>query len=442
MPLIFNNIFSIAVAVGDTLMAAALGPLQLAAVAIGAGVWIALFLLGLGVVMALGPIVAQHTGGRRFLEIGQDTQQGLWLALAVSMAVVVAMRNAEGALQLIGVDSAVAILAQGYLDALSFGVPCAYAYHVLKQMNEGIGRTLPIMLVMAVALPLNILLNFGFMFGHFYAEPLGAIGSGLGSGIAFCLMYIALALYVLRAGRYQRYGLSAVFCWPQKPALGRLMRLGGPIGLSLFLQSGLFTTVALLIGRLGPVELAAHQIVLNYCGLVFMVPLGLGMALTVCVGQAVGRRDMQSAGRIGFIGIALCGAIASGSCVATLLWGSEIASFYSTDAEVALVASELFLVAAILQFADGVQVAAAFALRGLKDTRVPLLLNAVCYWGIGFTFAYFAGVYWDFGASGIWLGLTLGLAAAAVSLTRRFAVVTRRLRELSSELRQVSTAAV
>ena len=426
-PLILNNVFSIGVAVGDTLMASALGPMQLAAVAIGSGVWIALFLLGLGVIMALGPTVAQHFGAGRFDDIGSDTRQGLWLALAVSVPIIVIMRHVHGLLLRIGIEAKVAALSQAYLDYLSFGVVAAYGYHALKQMSEGVGRTVPIMVVMGVMLPVNIAFNYGFMFGRFGIEALGAPGCGLGNALAFWMMLGLLAWHTVRAAPYRPLALWRCWEWPRWAALRRLIVLGLPIGVSLFLQSGLFTTVALLMGALGTVAVAAHQIVLNYSGLVFMAPLGLGMALTVCVGQAAGRGDVLGAARIGYTGMVLCAAVASVSGVTTLVFADALAGLYSNDASVVALAATLFRIAAWLQIGDGVQVAASFALRGLKDTRVPLLLNAFNYWGIGFVLAYVLGIGWDWGARGIWIGLTAALCTAGALLIARFRFLTQRL---------------
>ena len=425
--LIVNNISSIGVNVADTLMAARLGSTQLAAVAIGSGVWIAYFLLGLGTIMALGPTVAQHFGGGRFTEIGYDTRQGFWLTLVVSAVVIVAMRSVESGLLWMGIDPTVSVLAQGYLDAMSWGVIGAYSYHTLKQMSEGVGRTVPIMTVMGVVLPINILMNYAFMYGRFGAEPLGAVGCGLGNGISFWLMFIMLALYTSRSTHYRRFELWRGLERPDPVALRRLVVLGLPIGLSLFMQSGLFTVVALLMGTLGTAALAAHQVALNYSGLVFMMPLGLGMALTVVVGQSVGRLDVAGATRIGFTGIALCTSISLFFGATTFIFAETITRVYVSDPEVVAISIMLFKLAAVLQIGDATQVAAAFALRGLKDTRVPMILNVFNYWGVGFTLVYGLGFYFEFGASGIWIGLTSALWTAAVLMIGRFVIVTRRM---------------
>lgn len=426
LPLAANNIASIGVTVADTLMASSLDASTLAAVALGSGIWICVFLLGLGVIMAIGPTVAQHFGAGRLSEIGHDTHQGMWLALIIATLVIVAMRSVETLLIYLGIEAAVSILTQGYLDALSWGVPGAYAYHALKQMNEGVGRTIPIMMVMGLMLPVNIFLNYTFMFGKFGFAPIGAVGCGLGNGITFWMMYLLLAGYSLRTPRYRQFALNSAFSWPERAAMSRLVRLGWPIGLSLFLQSGLFTTVALLMGTIGTQAVAAHQIALNYSGLVFMLPLGLGMALTVVVGQAVGRGDPVGARRIGFTGFALCGAIAAVSALTTLIFAAQITAVYTDDPALSALTITLFRIAALLQLGDGLQVAAAFALRGMKDTRIPMILNGLNYWGIGFVMSYGLGIVLGWGASGIWLGLATALCTASVLLIGRFHQVTRR----------------
>ena len=433
-PLIINNLSSIGVGVADTMMAARLGSLQLAGVAIGSGVWIALFLLGLGTLMALGPTVAQHFGAGRDRAIGHDTRQGLWLAVLISIIVIVAMRHMGPLFVAVGIEPAIARLAQAYLDGLSWGVPAAYGYHTLKQMNEGIGRTVPIMTVVTAVLPLNVMLNYGFLFGRLGFPALGAPGCGLGSAISFWVMFALLAGHTLYAPHYQRFEIWRAMERPSGTAIRGLVTLGLPIGISLFLQSGLFTAAAMLIGALGSAAVAAHQITLNYCGIVFMVPLGFAMALTTRVGQAMGRRDIESARRIGLTGFALCGVCTLTAGITTLLFAPHLIALYTHDPRVVAIALTLFKIGAGLQMADGLQVAAAFALRGLKDTRVPLLLNALNYWGIGFTLAYVLEHYADAGARGIWIGLATALWVASVLLIGRFVLLTQRLVDASPSL--------
>jgi MATE family multidrug resistance protein len=425
-PLILNNLFNIGVNVADTLMIGRLGSTQLAALSIGSGVWIGVFLAGLGVIMALGPTVAQHYGAGRHAEIGHDMRQAIWLALAMSVLVITVMHHVEPVLAWIGIQPEVSEIARGYLHALSFGVPGVYLYHVMRQMNEGIGRTVPIMIVMGISLAINVALNFGFVFGHFGLPPLGTVGSGVGSAMTFWCMFAMIAIHMRRSPHYARFVLWTGLEKPDRHALARLVGLGGPIGLSLMLQAGLFTTLALLMGSLGKQFGAAHQITLNYAGLVFMIPLGLAMATTVCVGQAIGRDDPRHARRLGVTGIAVCGSIASTVAALTWWFAPKIAGLYTHDATVVPLATSLLAVSAVLQVGDGTQTAAAGALRGMKDTRVPLLINACIYWGVGFSVAWVLGFRQGAGAIGIWTGLASALCTAAVALSLRFMWVARR----------------
>jgi len=425
-PLILNNLFSIGVNVADTLMVGRLGATQLAALSIGSSLWLGIFLAGLGVIMALGPTVAQHYGAQRYADIGHDTRQAAWLAIAISVVVVVLMNNVDPLLLRLGIESEVVTLAEGYLRAMSFGVPGYYLYHVMRQMNEGIGRTVPIMVVMGFALVANVGLSYVFIFGAFGAPRLSVIGGGLGSGITYWLMFAMIAIYVYRAPGYEAFALWTRFEGPQWPTLRRLIGLGGPIGLSLMLQAGLFTTLALLMGTLGTTYAAAHQITLNYAGLVFMLPLGLAFATAVLVGQHMGRGLPARARRIGYTGVALCGSIAATIGLITYFVAPWIARAYTSDPAVIALATSLLAISAVLQAGDGTQSAAAGALRGLKDTKVPMLINGAIYWGIGFALAYVLGIRLGYGAQGIWAGLASALCCAAVVLTLRFRAVMRR----------------
>jgi MATE family multidrug resistance protein len=421
-----NNLFNVGVNVADTVMAGRLGATQLAAVALGTSIWITLFLAGLGVIMALSPTVAQHYGAGRMDAIGHDTRQGLWLAFIVAAVVITAMRSVSPVLRAMGIDEPVVILAQGYLDALSWGVVGIHLYHVIRQMSEGVGRTIPIMVIMGASLPINIALNYVFMFGKLGSPALGAVGAGLGSGLTFWLMFLMILIYTWRAAFYRPFRIWRAIERPDWPAIGRLVAIGLPIGLSLMLQAGLFSAVALLMGSLGTNVIAAHQIALNFSAFIFMIPLGLGMATTVRVGQAIGRAEPGAARRAGFVGIVVCAVMTCGSAVCTFLFAPTIARLYTADAAVAPLAISLLMVAAFLQVGDAAQTAAAGALRGLKDTRVPLLINALIYWCIGFAAAYVFGIYLGIGARGIWYGLVLSLWIAAFALTFRFALVMRR----------------
>ncbi len=425
-PLILNNFFNIGVNVADTLMVGRLGATQLAGLSIGLSLWIGVFLTGLGVIMALGPTVSQHYGARRLLQIGRDTRQAVWLALIFSALVVVVLNNVSPLLLAIGIEADVVELAQGYLRGLSIGVPGCYLYHVMRQMNEGIGRTVPIMVVMGISLVVNVSVSYCLVFGLFGLPAMGVLGSGLGNGITYWVSFLLIVVHVSRSPTYRQFELWQRIEAPDFAVLKRLVGLGGPIGLSLLMQAGLFTALALLMGTLGKTYAAAHQIALNYAGLVFMLPLGIGFGTAVLVGQHIGAGDPQHARRIGITGIVMCTVVAAIVAVFTLFARYWIAGGYTQDAAVVALAGSLLGISTCLQVGDGTQSAAASALRGIKDTRVPMLINGVIYWGIGFALAWTLGIQLGYGAHGIWIGLSTALCVAAVVLSWRFAVVIGR----------------
>ena len=249
---------------------------------------------------------------------------------------------------------------------------------------------------------------------------LGAAGVGIASALMFWLQAIAFAVYLWRARRFADLGLFARWDRPHGKTLRELLRTGLPIGVTVTMEGGLFVATALLIGRLGEVPAASHQIALNVASLCFMVPFGLAEATTVRVGHALGRGDRDGVRRAAFAGFALALATQTGSALLMLLGHQTIAGLYTTDPAVIALAGSLLLYAALFQFPDGIQVVSAGALRGLKDTRVPMWLAALAYWGIGMPVGAGLGLALGWGARGMWLGLTAGLTVAAVLLCRRF----------------------
>lgn len=419
-PLILNNLFSMGVSVADTLMIGRLGAGQLAALAVGSGLWIAMYLGGLGVLMALGPTVSHHYGAQRLLEIGHDTRQAFWLALAISAVVITGLQGAPLLLARVGVDPVTRGLAAGYLQALCWGVPGLYFYHALRQLNEGVGRTVPIMVVTGGALAINVLLSWALVFGHFGFSPRGVIGCGFGSALSSWGMLLMMAVHVHHHPYYARFDIWRGSWRPDPGTVFSLLGIGWPIGLSFMLQAGLFSALALMMGRLGPEYAAAHQVTLNYAGLVYMVPLGFAFATAVLVGQAMGRGMPAEARRLGLTGLGVCFAIAGTVALFTLAAASSIARAYTKDAAVVALATSLLGISAFLQVGDGTQSAAAGALRGLKDTRVPMIINGIIYWGIGFVAAWALGMRLGLRGQGIWGGLALALCTAAVVLSLRF----------------------
>jgi MATE family multidrug resistance protein len=263
------------------------------------------------------------------------------------------------------------------------------------------------------------------MYGAFGLPARGAQGSGMATATVLWVQFAAFATYIARRRHYAIYAPFAHWQWPQPRAIGELLRLGVPMGISLFMEGGLFVTAALLIGSLGADVVAGHQIAINVASVTFMLPLGLALAVTVRVGNAAGRGDAQAVRYAGFTGIALTLVTQALSATLMLAIPHAIAHVYSGDPRVIALAAQLLILAGVFQFSDGIQVVANGALRGLKDTRMPMLITAVAYWMVGMPTGAWLAFGAGYGVRGMWVGLIAGLTAAAVLLAARWTVQTR-----------------
>lgn len=423
-PLVAHNISHMGMQFADTVMAGRLGPVDLAAVAVGGSLWMPVFIFILGLLMALSPTVAQLFGANRQAEIGHYTRQGFWLALFAAAAGMLLLRNTAPLLAAIGIDPAVVPVADGYLKAIAWGLPATCLYHVLRFTSEGVSHTRPLLVIALMALVINVFGNYVLMYGKLGFPALGAVGCGWASAIVMWVMLGAMLWYVRRRPLYRELGIFTRFEWPGAATQTELLRLGAPIGVTIFMEGSLFAAAALLMGSLGTDIVAAHQIAINFAAIMFMVPLGLSMAASIRVGQAAGRGSLAQAKTSGYTGIAVCAGFMAVSAVCMLLFRDAIAAMYTADPQVREIAAGLLVMAAIFQLSDGLQVSGAAALRGLKDTRMPMLITVLAYWGIGFSLAWLFGIHLDLGPRAVWVGLIAGLTTAALLLNWRFYRVT------------------
>lgn len=420
LPLIIHNLAHMGMQFTDTVMAGRLSAEDLAAVALGANLWMVTFLLAMGTLMAVSPTVAQLIGAGRDRAVGNWVRQGLWLALFLGVIGWFLLRNGESLLGAVGIDPSVLPLAGEYLRAIAWGLPFLLFYSVLRFTSEGIGHTRPMLLIAVLALPLNAFGNWLFMWGNLGFPRLGAEGCGYASAIVMASMCLVLFVYTANHRVYRPARLFRRFDPPHPARIASLFRLGFPIGIAIFMEGGLFAATALLMGRLGAEVVAAHQIAVNFSATLFMVPLGLAMGITARVGRAIGRGDHAGARFAGLVGMGTCTGFMGLAAIVLVLGRGPIASLYTEDAAVASLAMSLLIMAAIFQLSDGLQVGAAGALRGIKDTRVPMFYTVFAYWVIGFPTALAFSLWFDLGPRWIWAGLIVGLSIAAVALSLRF----------------------
>jgi len=419
-PAIAAQLAQMSMGLVDTIMAGQLGPEALAAISIGSGVWMPVFVFGLGILLAVTPTVAHSRGAGESALAGGHLRQGLWLGLAVSAGAFVFLQSAEPLLGRFKVDSRIVPVAGGYLRALSWGVPGAFAFIVMRAFSEAVSMTRPVMLVSFLALLANMVGNYVFMYGHLGMPRLGAVGTGVATACVWWLKALAMAAFITCQPEYRPYQPFARIELARLARLGALLRLGIPIAVSLFMEGSCFAVASLLIGRLGVEAVAGHQIALNFASYMFMVPLGVSIAISVRVGQACGARDLPAARRTAMTGAHLCALFMAGAATAMFLAPELIVSCYTRDASVRLVAARLLGVAALFQIFDGLQVAGAGALRGLKDTKVPMLITTMAYWAVGLPLGAWLGLGTGLGAAGFWYGFCAGLAFAAAALNWRF----------------------
>ena len=433
-PLVLGQLSTIGMNVIDTMLAGHLSARTLSAVAVGTSVWSLVIVSAIGVMLALPPSVAQLAGAGERERIGRLFRQALWLALMLGIALLIAVRHATPLLNAIGIDEALIGDTQKFLRAISWGAPALTGYFALRGLSEGLALTRPTMYFGFFGLVALGPIGYFFMYGAFGFPGLGAQGSGIATAVVLWLQFFVFAIYIALRRHYVAYAPFARWDPPRVSEIADLLRLGVPMGIAVLMEAGLFVATALLIGSLGANIVAGHQIAINVASVAFMLPLGVAMATTVRVGLAVGRGDSIGVRYAGYVGIATSLVTQTLSCALMALLPHQIAGLYTDDATVAAYAAQLLLLAAAFQFSDGIQVTANGALRGLKDTTIPMIITTVAYWGIGMPLGWWLTFRVGFGARGMWIGLIAGLSVAALLLFARFAVRSnpRRLAGLSS----------
>lgn len=409
----------------DTVMMGLLGSSTLAAGGLGAAVFHSLVLISTGIISAVSPLVATAYGANQPGVVGKVVRQGLWLAVGLAIPVALLIWSADSWLLRLGQEASTVSLAQPYLRSIAWGVLPALGFALLRSFVTALSQPRPVILIMLAGTVFNIGANYVLMFGKLGLPALGLAGIGWASTISLWGMFLALALHILTQPRYRVYHLFQSLPRIERRIFLELMQVGLPIGVLSAVETGMFTITTFLMGQLGTAILAAHQVAMQTAIITFMVPLGISLATTVRVGQQLGQQDPSGARLAGKVGISIGALFMSMMGILFWLFPDRIVSLYldinnPANAEVVALAKQFLRVAALFQLVDGIQVSAAGALRGLKDTRIPMLIGIIAYWGIGLTSGYLLGIQLQLGGVGLWWGLAIGLAIAAIILTWRF----------------------
>ncbi|HSB52897.1 MAG TPA: MATE family efflux transporter [Gemmatimonadales bacterium] len=417
LPVISVQLGMMAMGVVDTIMVGHLSPAALAAVALGNVYYFGASIFGMGALMALDPVVAQAVGANDPEGVARGVQRGMVLAVLLCIPTALVLLPAPAVLTWLRQPPEVAPLAGAYAQVSIPGTIGVFAFVVLRQSLQALGRMRPILVTIVVANLVNAVLNWLLIFGHGGFPAMGAVGSAWASTIARLFMAVLLPLLAWPLLRQTVLPLRRAVLEP-RPLL-RMLRLGAPIGAQHQLEYGVFGVVGLLMGSMGTVQVAGHQVALNLASITFMVPLGLSSAAAVVVGRAVGRNDAESAWESAQGALLVAVAFMGTTAICFLLLPQPLARIYTVAPEVLAVAGALIPLAGVFQVFDGIQVTSIGILRGLGDTRTPMIIGVLGFWLVGLPVSLLLAFRLNLGAPGLWWGLVLGLVFVASLLLAR-----------------------
>ncbi|RUR29942.1 MATE family efflux transporter [Vreelandella andesensis] len=441
LPICGAQLAQAGMSVVDVIMTGRHNATDLAAVSVGSSLWLPLMLFMTGTLMGLTPIVAHLLGGQRNADIRPAVHQALWVALVLGfIAAALLWTVVTPIFELMKVPPAVARESAAYLTAVAFGMPGIALFQALRAFSDGMNHTRPALWIslvgLAVNIPSNYLLIYGgdgliTLFGDGLPNSLqqlpalGAFGCGIATALSMWTMAVAMALYTRKGRTYRSVSIWKKLTPPTLIGVRELVVVGVPIGVAIFVEVTLFTLIALFIASFGEVTVGAHQVALSFTSILFMLPMSLGMALTVRVGNTLGQRRSAMARKVAWNGIVISVIVAVIN--STLLWFTAVPviSLYTSNADIQALALTIISLAVIFQLSDSLQVNLAGALRGYKDTRIVMVITVLSYWIVGLGGGHWLGTHGigdmsePMGVHGYWIGLIAGLSTAALLLAWR-----------------------
>lgn len=429
-PVLIASIAQTGMGFVDTIMAGGVSATDMASVSVAASLWFPIVLFGIGLLMSLVPVVAQLNGAGRQHKIPFEIQQGIIMALILSVPIIAIVLNMGIVVKAMGIEAVMAQKTIGYLHAIVFAAPAFLLFQALRSYTDGMALTKPAMVIGFIGLLCNIPLNWIFVYGKFGAPALGGVGCGVATAIVYWLMLFMLFFYVVTSKRLAHIALFDTFHKPQWKEQIKLFRLGFPVAAALFFEITLFALVSLLISPLGPLIVAAHQVAINFSALIFMLPMSIGAAVSIRVGNKLGSEDLRGATVASNVALMLAVSTAILTATATLLFKEQVSLLYTHNRAVIELAMQLLTLAAIYQCTDAVQVVASGALRGYKDMSAIFVRTFIAYWILGLPTGYILGLTdWvmpAMGAKGFWIGFIVGLSSAALMLGYRLYWIQKR----------------
>ncbi|MBM6617942.1 MATE family efflux transporter [Bacillus suaedaesalsae] len=420
IPILITQLGMFSMVFFNTIMSGRYDASDLAAVAIGTSIWNPIFIGLSGILLAVSPIAAQRFGEKKNIEVSSIVTHGVYLALFIAVIIIIlGVFFLDVILTTLNLDPHVQQTAFDYLVGLSYGMIPLFIFNVLRSFIYALGKTRIVMVILLSSLPINFLLNYGLIFGAFGLPELGGVGAGYATSITYWVIAL-ITFYIIKTQEpFSSHFHLEDFKHFSLAKTTEILKIGVPMGLSVFFETSIFAVVTILISKFSITTIAAYQSALNIVSFLYMIPISISMSLTVLVGFEVGAGRNKDAKTYSWLGINLSIIIALVTGLMVIVFRETVASLYSNDDAVIRLTAHFLIYALFFQVSDAIQATAQAALRGYKDVNIAFVMTLIAYWGICLPVGYGLAEYTNLGASGYWIGLTVGLLAAGIGLSWR-----------------------
>jgi len=418
----------------DTVMSGRAGAADLAGVAIGSSLWVPIFTGINGVLIAITPIIAQLIGAKANKDIPKKVQQGIYLATALAIIIlIIGWILLNPILQIMDLEPDVRHTAKYYLVSLSTGIIPLFIFNTLRSFIDALGETRTSMIIMLISLPLNIVFNYIFIFGKLGLPAFGGIGAGIATALTYWLVCLIALATIYKIKPFKKFHIFSTWVKPSIAEWWEQLKIGIPIGFSIFFETSIFSAITLLMSVYSTYTIAAHQAAMNFATLLYMLPLSVGMALTIAVGYEIGGKRASEARTYSYIGISSGLFIAVFAGLVLFIFKEPVASLYNSNPEVIELTIQFIFFAIFYQLADAIGAPIQGALRGYKDVNVTLIVSLVSYWGVGLPTGWVLANYTSLEPFGYWVGIIVGLSTGAIALLARLLFVQKKYKQIISK---------
>jgi len=427
IPILITQLGMFSMVFFNTIMSGKYNSSDLAGVAIGSSIWNPVFTGISGIFLAVSPIAAQRFGEKKDNEVSSVVKHGIYLSVFTTIVVIfLGFLFLTPILEKMKLSATIEDTAYDYLVGLSFGILPLFIFNVLRSFIYALGKTRVIMIIMLLSLPINLFLNYVLIFGKFGFPELGGAGAGYATSITDWV-FLAMTLFIVKTqepfSAYPVFSDIKVFSWSH---CKEILKIGVPMGLSVFFETSIFAVVTILISKFSVTTIAAYQSALNIVSFLYMIPISISTALTVLVGYEVGARRYKDAKQYSWLGMALAILIAIGTGLLVVTFRHQVAGLYSNETAVINLTANFLIFALFFQISDAIQATAQAALRGYKDVNISFIMTLIAYWLICLPAGYLLAHFTSLGATGYWIGLTVGLLAAGITLSLRLVYIQNR----------------